>query len=148
MINEAIQKIEEETENASPEIKTLGKYVKMFVLTTEENAECVLKPNTDLETFMERIKDIAKNIHSNKYSREAGEAGKQVVAQILGEPVKNVPENTEIGKMVVDNTDCRIVTLSSEFIIPLLHIYYGIDAAPQEAPKPKRRGFRAVSLDD
>lgn len=148
MRSEAIKKIDEEMEGASAEIRTLGKYVKEVLLSKVENALHILKPNTDLETFMERLESIAKNIHGKKYSKEAGEAGKQVVAHILGEQIDNVHENTYIGEMVIARSKDKMVVMSSELIIPLLHIYYGIDNIAQEEPKPKRRSFRAVSLDD
>lgn len=149
MISEAIKKIDEEMEGASAEIRTLGKYVKEVLLSKVENAVHILKPNTDLETFMERLESIAKNIHGKKYHKDFTEAGKQIIADILGEQGDNVPESKIklIGELANTPYDSTIV-LSSEFIIPLLHIYYGIDNTSQKEPKPKRRSFRAVSLDD
>lgn len=148
MISEAIKKIDEEMEGASSEIQILGNYVKNILLTKEDNAVKILAPNTDLETFMERLEDVAKDIVKGKYHKEAGEIGRLIIAKILGQEPENIPLNESIGKRVTQVKSTDAIGLTSEFILPLLHIYYGIDNTAQEEPKPKRRSFRAVSLDD
>lgn len=59
--------------------RTLGEYVKEKLLTNDSNALKILAPNTDLETFMERLWKAASSLNgakSNKNKKDANELGR------------------------------------------------------------------------
>lgn len=158
MIQKAIEKIDEEIKTAekfTAYIRTLGKYIKSELLTSDSNAVKILAPNTDLETFMERVFKLASSMRSVKSDNNFSEAGKKAIAEIKGvkpEEVEADPGEIEtIGKLYAECANGKQdngVCLSSEIIVPLLHIYYGIPLeAAEKDSAPKRRRFSTVSLD-
>lgn len=154
MIQKAIEKIEEEMKSGGAMEKTLGEYIKSELLTSDANALKVLAPNTDLETFTERLQTVASSIKSHASAKKAWDAdkmGKHIIAVINGIKDEEVADESfaEIGNLcgkVSANNNC--VCLTSEIIVPLLHIYYGrpLEQSPKKESAPKRR-FNAVSLD-
>lgn len=180
MIQKAIEKIDEEIKSGGIHESTLGKYVKSKLLTSDSNALKILAPNTDLETFMERLKEVASIIngaikHSDEPSdkkeikgneefiAELNDLGWRIITLIKtgSEPKKSEKaesesdENLIISKLIMETYSANKgnkgngVCLSSEIIIPLLHIYYGIPLTPvgEKGSAPKRRRFNTVSLD-
>lgn len=156
MIQKAIEKINEEIKSGGIMERNLGEYVKSELLKSDNNALKVLAPNTDLETFMERIWKIANSMRNFKSDKDITAAGRDTIAVIKGIKLEDVAENSNevavIGNLYSaaakgkkDNGVC----LTSEIVIPLLHIYYGIplEAAHEKNPAPKRRRFNTVSLD-
>lgn len=155
MIQKAIEKIDEEIKSGGMYERTLGEYVKSELLTSDSNALKILAPNTDLETFMDRIDEIANSMISFK-SEDINKAGKKAIAVIKGIKSEDVTENPDdislIGKLYIETAkekNSNGVCLTSEIVIPLLHIYYGIplEAFVEKESAPKRRRFNTVSLD-
>lgn len=155
MIQKAIEKIDEEIKSGGMHERTLGKYIKSVLLTSDSNALKILAPNTDLETFMDRIDEIANSMRSFK-SEDINKAGKKAIAVIKGIKSEDVTENPDdisvIGKLYIETAKEKNdngVCLTSEIVIPLLHIYYGIplETSGEKESAPKRRRFNTVSLD-
>lgn len=178
MIQKAIEKIDEEIKSGGMYERTLGEYVKSELLTSDSNALKILAPNTDLETFMERIREIARLMNSafkDKLSGKADEVKNKKefdeksndlgwrAASIIKTGIKPPKdenadsisdENLFISKLIMetylDNKKYNDeLCMTSELIIPLLHIYYGIplEAFVEKESAPKRRRFNTVSLD-
>lgn len=179
MIQKAIEKIDDEIKSGGMFERTLGEYVKSELLTSDSNALKILAPNTDLETFMERLWKIASlmngtlkdklsvkvdEIKSKKeFDEKLNDLGWRVVSIIKtgAEPKKDkeadgiTDENLFVGKSITEtylNNEKENnpgVCMTSELIIPLLRIYYGIplEASAEKGSAPKRRRFSTVSLD-
>lgn len=153
MINEAIKKIDEEISSGDYMVKELGAYVKERLLTSDSNAGKILEPDRELDTFAERLAEIASEIHkSGKTKDTAAEFSRKIIAIVKGIKPKDAEADEEIGRMflkVVEEQGHSSLCLSSEQVIPLLHIYYGIsaDPAPEKKAEPRRGKFRMVSLD-
>lgn len=157
MIQKAIKKIEEEMKSDNPMVMILGECVKSELLTSDSNALKILAPNTDLDTFAERLEDVAasiKNFSSNNLKAEdVNRLGKKVIAIIKGVKSDDVSEAdnfSEIGKIcskAPKNDKNNSIGLTSKICIPLLHIYYDIPLEVKTEAAPKRRRFNSVSLD-
>ena len=152
MIEKAIEKISEEMKSGDHMVVTLGKYVKSELLTSDTNAVKILALNTDLETFVERLRSVASEMNKSEPAKTAAKFSKKIISIIKGIKPEEAEENAEIGTLFLEAAKEHgnsSVCLSSELVIPLLHIYYGIssETVQESETKPKRSGFRAVSLD-
>ena len=152
MIEKAIEKINDEMKSGDHMVVTLGKYVKSELLTSDTNAVKILAPNTDLETFVERLRSVASDMNKSKSDDSAAGFSKKIISIIKGIKPEEAEESAEIGTLFLGTAKEQgkgSVCLSAELVIPLLHIYYGISSkmVPEAEAKPKRSGFRAVSLD-
>lgn len=160
MIQKAIEKIDEEIKSFEKDKRgmlgrELGRYVKSELLTSDSNALKILASNTDLETFTERIEEIALSMRSFK-SEDITKAGKEAIATIKGIKPEDVTETQgdieTIGKLYAETAEGKQdngVCVTSELCLPLLQIYYGIPLEPaaEKESAPKRRRFNTVSLD-
>lgn len=159
MIQKAIEKIDGEINSDNPMVMILGECVKSELLTSDSNALKILAPNTDLDTFAERLEDVAASIKkfdpNNDKVEDVNELGKKVIAIIKGVKIDDVSEADfflEIGKICSKsprNDKNNSIGLTSKICIPLLRIYYGIPLEPaaEKESAPKRRRFNTVSLD-
>ena len=156
MIEKAIEKINEEIKSGGIMERNLGEYVKSELLKSDSNALKILAPNTDLETFTERIWKIADSMRNFKSDKDITAAGRDAIAVIKGIKLEDVAENSGEAAVIGDlyiktakEKKSNGVCLTSEIVIPLLHIYYGIplEAVHEKNPAPKRRRFNTVSLD-
>lgn len=159
MIQKAIEKIDEEIKSGGMYERTLGEYVKSELLTSDSNALKILAPNTDLETFMERLWEAASALNSTKSAKNkkgSSELGKEIIAIIRGIKDDKVSEESSVISQIGEKCDEAVqksvnqgICLSSKIVIPLLHIYYGIplETSGEKESAPKRRRFNTVSLD-
>ncbi|MDE6596972.1 MAG: hypothetical protein K2K44_13310 [Oscillospiraceae bacterium] len=181
MIQKAIEKIDGEIKSGGMYERTLGKYVKSELLTSDSNALKILAPNTDLETFTERLQKVAQIIngsvkHNNKpsdkkddikskeeFTAKSNDLGWRIISLIKtgSEPNEKAiaenetDENLIICKLIMETVFANEgnaingVCLTSEIVIPLMQIYYGIPLEPttEKESVPKRRRFNTVSLD-
>lgn len=159
MIQKAIEKIDEEIKSDNPMVMILGECVKSELITSDSNALKILVPNTDLDTFAERLEDVAASIKNfgsnNDKAEDVNKLGKKVIAIIKGVKSDDVSEAdnfSEIGKICSKaprNDKNHSIGLTSKICIPLLHIYYGIplESIYEKESAPKRRRFNTVSLD-
>lgn len=160
MIQKAIEKIDEEIKSLEKDKKgmlgrELGRYIKSELLTSDSNALKILAPNTDFETFIERIEKVANSMRNFK-SEDISNVGKKAIALIKGIKPEDVTETSEdiavIGKLYTETAEGKQnngVCVTSGLCLPLLHIYYGIPLKTSDEKEPalKRRRFNTVSLD-
>lgn len=155
MIQKAIEKIDREIENNknNPYVMVCGNKVKNNLLANDSNALKILAPNTDLETFSERVKKIIDSMRSGKIIVGSPTSERKVIAIIKGidekEVTDDMPEAAYANMVLKDAFKApNGVYIPDQVEILWLKIYYGIPFEEKaEAAAPKRRRFSAVSLD-
>lgn len=159
MIEKAIREIDSEVEEiATPMAYALGELIKQEILTSDINAAAVMSEDKSLEDLLEKINNIASNIHKGNYKdMETAQAATAMFQEFTGD-VSNIsayesPDFLNLVKMYCVGKSGSAVAIPSTMVTPLIYAYFGIlpgdstQAVNKNSTNTRPSGFKRICLD-